>query len=591
MLLQSDISICTKNSYKNKHVELRMQCTLIIATHNAANLLAKTLDAISMQACSGLEVLIQDGASTDDTVAIANAYQKKIPELHIESVADSGIYDAWNKALKRARGEWIFFMGTGDTFCSPSALCDTLSALKSLPQNIQYYSVPVLTVFPPDEAMDMLYPNTNPMGALRHGMCLPHQGLFHRKRLFEGRNFDPSFRIAGDYDFLCRTLSTDNFRIGKAPCVRMLLGGISSNMQHMRAREDEFWRISSRTFPKVYSWKIAARWLRAVLYNALYWVCGASVANWFADIPRLLQGKARLWSRPLPPENPLPALEEKPQVDLLVATLNRKDDLRHLLVSLREQTYRNFRIIIANQNDDAYLDNLLKDFTDMSITSLVVPSRGVSAARNALIPLSDGAIVAFPDDDCWYEADTLEQVVTIFRNHLDAGILLGRHVEATKVITKTVQALSSYDCFFESGTILQFFRREIVELTGDFDVMLGPGTGLPYGCGEDTDYVLRAHASRHTVLRTSVVRLHHPMPDFFAQSPQKIHAYAYGRLYLLRKSQMPFWFVLCNLLYPLICLPLDTQRHGLNGARYRWRMFVGRFNALFSLYFSNKQMK
>lgn len=571
-----------------------MRCTIIIATNNAGILLAKTLDAISVQECFGIEVLIQDCISHDNTISIANSYHEKIPNLHVESVIDIGIYDAWNKALKRANGEWIFFMGAGDTFCSTSTLHDTLLILKSLPQNIQYYSVPVIMVFPPDEYMEIFYPHTNPIKALHHGMCLPHQGLFHHKNLFKDKNFDKSFRISGDYDFICRTLTPNNFHIGKIPCVRMLIGGISSTMQHMSSREEENWKISRQFFPNIYSWKITVRWFRAVIYNALFYTCGEKVANWFADIPRILKGQSLLWSRTMPLEKPLSTLEQRPQIDLLVATLNRKDELHRLLLSLRKQSYKNFKVFIANQNDTTYLDALLKEFSDLSIASFVIPSHGVSAARNALLPFSNGDIIAFPDDDCWYEMDTLEQMVKCFLEHADAGILLGKHVGDTEFTTPIVQKmqeiknLSIYNCFFHSETFLQFFRREVVVLTGDFDIMLGTGTGLPYGAAEDTDYVLRAHANRYAVLRATIIHVCHPMPDFSMQSPKKVHDYAYGRMYLLHKSKMPFWFILCNVLYPLIYLPIDTCKHGLNGAIYRWRMFSARCKALFFVYFTHK---
>jgi GT2 family glycosyltransferase len=123
----------------------------------------------------------------------------------------------------------------------------------------------------------------------------------------------------------------------------------------------------------------------------------------------------------------------------------------------------------------------------------------------------------------------------------------------------------------------QFYRKSVIETVGDFDPNLGPGTGLPYGCGEDTDYLLRVLKAGFTVLRTPSVMVLHPAVNM--RSPglrDKTRAYARGRMYLLRKHNMPKWFVLANILYPLLCLPVECLHQFLLVVRYRWTMFRAR---------------
>ena len=134
--------------------------------------------------------------------------------------------------------------------------------------------------------------------------------------------------------------------------------------------------------------------------------------------------------------------------------------------------------------------------------------------------------------------------------------------------------VSQIGTFKNGETYLQFFRAEVVKDLR-FDPRLGPGTGLPYGCGEDTDYLLEAH-KRAPVWRCPSIRVFHPSPDTHVPSDAKIASYAAGRMYLLKKHAFPLWFRCANVLYPLCMLPLDALRKGRKAARYRWRMFVER---------------
>lgn len=122
---------------------------------------------------------------------------------------------------------------------------------------------------------------------------------------------------------------------------------------------------------------------------------------------------------------PLPLLPDSPSIDLLIATFERKGELDRLLTSLEKQTYKNFHIWLADQNPPGFLDDMLASHSDLPLTRIMLPSRGVSAARNSLLAMAQGELIAFPDDDCWYAPDTLANVVDAFRKHPQCGVLLG----------------------------------------------------------------------------------------------------------------------------------------------------------------------
>lgn len=121
--------------------------------------------------------------------------------------------------------------------------------------------------------------------------------------------------------------------------------------------------------------------------------------------------------------SPLP---DFPHLALCIATVGRIRELDRLLTSLEQQTCTDFHIYLADQNAPGTLDAMLQKHADLQITRILLPSRGVSIARNALLSLvEEEEVIIFPDDDCWYAPDTLAQAVEAFRRHPEAGAVLG----------------------------------------------------------------------------------------------------------------------------------------------------------------------
>lgn len=266
-------------------------------------------------------------------------------------------------------------------------------------------------------------------------------------------------------------------------------------------------------------------------------------------------------------------------VSLLVATVNRIEPLDRLLDSLTLQAHKNFKVFIADQNPPGMLDGLLASYADkLDIRRLLISPSGVSAARNAIIHLADGDLVAFPDDDCFYAAETLANVVATFETYPHLGGILGHWSSPSCIVEQPAafalpKPVSQFSVFWRGETFVQFYRRQTIATVGEFDELLGPGTGLPYGCGEDTDYLLRALNAGFVIGRTPSIHLYHDTVDFSSTTLSvKARVYGQGRSYLLKKHHFPLWFVACNIAYPLLRIPLDGPR----AFHYRKEMFLGR---------------
>ena len=86
--------------------------SIIIPTFNSAKTLSRCLDSVISQSFTDWEVLMMDGVSNDDTIKIASSYQDS--RIRIYSEPDKGIYDAMNKGIDKAQGEWLYFLGSDD---------------------------------------------------------------------------------------------------------------------------------------------------------------------------------------------------------------------------------------------------------------------------------------------------------------------------------------------------------------------------------------------------------------------------------------------------------------------------------------------
>ena len=101
--------------------------SIIIPTFNSACHIKSCLNSIVCQNYLDWEVLIMDGVSKDDTVKIAESYSDS--RIHVYSEPDKGIYDAMNKGIKKAQGEWLYFLGSDDWLVDNEVLANVSNQL------------------------------------------------------------------------------------------------------------------------------------------------------------------------------------------------------------------------------------------------------------------------------------------------------------------------------------------------------------------------------------------------------------------------------------------------------------------------------
>lgn len=248
--------------------------SVIVAVFNGRETLQGCIDSVALQGYANKELIVVDGGSTDGTVELLRENDQKI-DCWI-SEPDSGIYDAWNKGLQRARGDWICFLGADDFLWDATVLGGIAGDLAQLPQSIAVAYGQIMLIGMEGEPQRSLgEPWEQMRDSFRQYMCIPHVGTMHRRKLFERKGlFDPSFKIAGDYEFLLRELKTGNAAFLPDIIVAgQRYGGVSTHADNNLRIKLEVWRAQRmHGLPlswKAVLWEIANEYLRFVLRKML----------------------------------------------------------------------------------------------------------------------------------------------------------------------------------------------------------------------------------------------------------------------------------------------------------------------------------
>jgi len=271
--------------------------TVIIAVFNSKATLQRCIDSIVRQTYPNKELIIIDGGSTDGTVAMleenCDSFSYWISE------PDLGIYNAWNKGLAHARGEWICFLGADDYFWNDTVLERIAAKLVLLPENIRVAYGLIMLIGADGEAPR---PKGEPWEQIkeffREYMCIPHVGTMHRRSLFERyEKFDESFRIAGDYELLLRELITGEAEFfPEIISVAQVLGGISTHPENYLPTLRETLRAQKMHGLK--PGKYVLREMRKERVRLLIWmIFGERMARKLLDLRRRMKGLPPHWTR------------------------------------------------------------------------------------------------------------------------------------------------------------------------------------------------------------------------------------------------------------------------------------------------------
>ena len=174
-----------------------MKLSIITINYNNREGLRKTIESVVNQTCQDFEYIVIDGGSTDGSAEVIKEYSDKID--YWVSEPDKGIYNAMNKGIKKALGEYCIFMNSGDYFYSPDTIETVFSKQVTTDIICGNTHTNKLKVPPQEITLDYLFNNS---------IC--HQCAFIRTSLMKKYEYDENYKIVADRKFFIQALILDN---------------------------------------------------------------------------------------------------------------------------------------------------------------------------------------------------------------------------------------------------------------------------------------------------------------------------------------------------------------------------------------------
>jgi len=221
-----------------------MKITIITVSYNSAATIGDTMRSVVQQSHSDIEHIVVDGGSKDDTLAIVRADGSRV--ARIVSEPDQGIYDAMNKGLALASGDFVGFLNADDMLAGPDVVAAIARAASAANVDVVFGDLVYVNKDRPTELVRYWRSGAFAPSRLRFGWMPPHPTLYVRASLVRALGpFDLRLRIAADYDLILRYFNHPGVGVAYLPqvLVKMRTGGASNHSLRAlldKSREDLF---------------------------------------------------------------------------------------------------------------------------------------------------------------------------------------------------------------------------------------------------------------------------------------------------------------------------------------------------------------
>lgn len=209
--------------------------SIITVVYNGESLIERTIKSVLEQTYTNIEYIIVDGLSTDSTLTIVEKYGSTIAKIISEK--DKGIYDAMNKGLKIATGDYVLFLNAGDELYTKV----TLSKVFENTTNADvYYGNTAITNESGQQLADrrLTPPLQLTWKSLKYGMCVSHQSFIAKRVLCDSYNLD--YQISSDIDWVINVLKRSDKIINTQIYISKFLEGGTSNKNQTKALVERF---------------------------------------------------------------------------------------------------------------------------------------------------------------------------------------------------------------------------------------------------------------------------------------------------------------------------------------------------------------
>jgi len=207
-----------------------MKISIITVTYNSGKTLRDTLNSIISQTYKNIEHIIVDGGSTDETKTILKRYPNSKKKIYTKS--NSGIYEAINYGIKKAKGNFITILNSDDFYQSENTIANVVKKIKKN-KSIKIFVGDVAYFEESDYYNVKRFYNVGNFSPwqMKFGLMPPHPGSFIKKEIYQKNGlYKEYFKIAADFEFFLKNIyiNMTKYKSLEETIVRMRLGGISS---------------------------------------------------------------------------------------------------------------------------------------------------------------------------------------------------------------------------------------------------------------------------------------------------------------------------------------------------------------------------
>lgn len=209
--------------------------SVITVVYNNVDHVERTLLSVLNQTYPHIEYIVIDGASTDGTLQVIEKYKDRIAKFVSEP--DKGIYDAMNKGLTMATGDYVLFMNSGDELYAP----ETVASVFATANNADIYYGETEMINDKGEGLGQRRhkaPESFTWRSFKYGMSVSHQAIYIKRSLVDP--YDPQYQLSADIDWIIRAAKKAKTIVNVNQYVAKYLVGGMSKAKHRQSLQERF---------------------------------------------------------------------------------------------------------------------------------------------------------------------------------------------------------------------------------------------------------------------------------------------------------------------------------------------------------------
>ncbi len=235
-----------------------MKISVITVAYNSAKTIADTLNSVATQTYPNIEHVLVDGGSSDGTIDLVKRHGHRIQKFVTEP--DKGIYDAMNKGLALATGDYVVYLNSDDFYCDNTVIQQVVAAIQETGSDVIFGDLSYVQRENPKQRVRYWKSRAFKQGSFAKGFPPPHPTFFMKRELLvDLGGFDLSYSLASDFDLMFRALEIEKYTSTYLPVelTRMRTGGatnlsiqniVRQNREILRCLRSHHLRISTVGF-------------------------------------------------------------------------------------------------------------------------------------------------------------------------------------------------------------------------------------------------------------------------------------------------------------------------------------------------------